>query len=185
MHAGNQPLNLTESLQAYFRGEQHLGIGLAVVGVLALAAAFWVWRTQAGAFAWALLIPLALVGAGAGIGGAAFAVKTPAQAARLAAQLETEPQALVTAEVSRMAKVNANWPRLETAWSIVIAAALVLLLFVHRDWASGLGLALLLTATMLFVVDIFAERRASVYTAALEHARTGVQPASPSSPGVP
>ncbi|HWN66267.1 MAG TPA: hypothetical protein VNM90_01445 [Haliangium sp.] len=164
-------MNLTESLPAYFRGEQHLGIGLAVFGVLALAAAFWVWRTQVGAFAWWLMIPLALVGAGAGIGGAALAVKTQAQVTRLVAQLDTEPAALVTAETSRMARVNANWPRLKVAWSVVIVAALGLLLFVHREWASGLGLALLLTATTLFFVDVFAERRASVYTAALEHAR--------------
>jgi hypothetical protein len=66
----------------------------------------------------------------------------------------------------------------------VIGAAPVLLLFVHREWASGLGLALLVTATMLFVVDVFAERRAGVYTAALEHARAA-PPTSPSSPGVP
>lgn len=173
MQPGNQSLNLTESLQAYFRGEQHLGIGLAVFGVLALAAAFWVWRTQVGAFAWWLVIPLALVGAGAGIGGAALAVKTQAQVAGLTAQLETEPTALVTAEVSRMARVNANWPRLKAAWSVVIVVALVLLVFVHREWASALGLALLLTATMLFVVDVFAERRAGVYMATLEHARAG------------
>jgi hypothetical protein len=71
-----------------------------------------------------------------------------------------------------MASVNANWPRLKVAWSVVIVAALVLLLFVGREWASALGLSLLLMATTLFFVDVFAERRAEGYTTALQQART-------------
>lgn len=166
-------MNLTESLQTYFRGEQQLGIALAVFGVLALAAAFWVWRTQTGAFAWWLVVPLAIMGLGTGAGGTALAVKTRSQVASLTAQLQTAPEALVTAEVSRMARVNANWPRLKVAWSIVIVAALALLLLVRREWASALGLSLLLLSTTLFFVDVFAERRATGYTTALQQARTG------------
>jgi hypothetical protein len=172
IHPGDESLNLTESLQAYFRGEQHLGIALAVFGVLALAAAFWVWRTQVGAFAWWLVVPLGLMGVGTSAGGTALAIKTQAQVDSLVAQLETEPAALVTAEERRMASVNANWPRLKVAWSVVIVAALVLLLFVRREWASALGLSLLLMATTLFFVDVFAERRAEGYTTALQQART-------------
>lgn len=171
MHPGTQSPNLTESLQTYFRGELLVGIGLTVVGVLVLVAAFWLWRTQSGAFAWWLVVPLTVMGLGAGAGGAVFAVKTQAQVARLVTQLETEPQALVAAELSRMEGVNANWPRVKIAWSIVIVVALVLLLFVHREWASALGLCLLLMTTTLFFTDVFAERRAAIYTSALEHAR--------------
>jgi hypothetical protein len=38
---------------------------------------------------------------------------------------------------------------------------------VKRDWAHGVGLGLLLLATVLFFVDVFGERRAAVYFAAL------------------
>jgi len=160
-------------LQEYFEGEKQLGVGMAVLGVAVLAAAFWVWRTQSGAFGGWLLVPLALMGVGFGAGGTALAMKTQAQVARLTAQLASEPGALVSAEVTRMARVNANWPRVKVAWSVVTAVALVLLLAMHREWASGLGLALMLLATTLFFVDVFAERRAAPYTAALERARAG------------
>lgn len=49
----------------------------------------------------------------------------------------------------------------------MIVVALVLLMGVRKDWASGLGLALLLVSTTLFFVDVFGERRAQVYTNAL------------------
>jgi hypothetical protein len=65
-----------------------------------------------------------------------------------------------------------------TAWAVVIAIALVLILAVRRDWSSGLGLALLLMATTLYFVDVFAERRALVYSEALRKVAADL-PAAP------
>jgi hypothetical protein len=120
-----------------------------------------------------------LAGLAFGGGGAFLAVRSDRQIAELAARYEQDPRALVAEEVPRMAKVNANWPRVKLTWTVVIAVALVLLMVVRRDWASGLGLALLLLSIILFFTDIFAERRAAPYTKALEQAAAGVPPASP------
>jgi hypothetical protein len=163
-------MSFIEIMQEYFRGERQVGIALAVLGAGLLAAAFWVFRTQSGAFAWWLLVPLAVMGLGFSGGGAFLAIKTEKQIAALTAQLENDPAGLVAAEVPRMTRVNANWPRAKAAWAVVIAVALVLILAVRRDWSSALGLSLLLLATVLYFTDVFAERRAVIYTQALRQA---------------
>lgn len=166
-------MSFVEILQEYFRGEKQAGIALAVVGIGLLAGAAWVYRTQPGAFAWTLVIPLLLFGLAFGGGGAFLAVRSDRQITELAARYEQDPRALVAEEVPRMAKVNANWPRLKVAWTVLIIVALVLLMAVRRDWSMGLGLSLLLLSTILFFTDVFAERRAEPYTKALEQAAAG------------
>ena len=64
-------------------------------------------------------------------------------------------------------------------WPIVIVVALGLLQAVRREWATGLGLALLLLMTILYFTDVFAERRAERYTHALDQARSARTRAPP------
>jgi hypothetical protein len=172
-------MSFTEILQEYFRGERQTGCGLAVVGVGLLAGALWVFRTQTGGFAWGLLAPLAFVGLAFGGGGTFLALRSDKQITELAARYERDPATLLAEEVPRMERVNANWPRLKIAWTVVIGVALTLLVVVRRDWASGLGLALLLVATILLFLDVFAERRAILYTHALDQARSAAGPGPP------
>lgn len=160
--------SFVEVLQEYFRAEKHLGIALAVVGLAMLAGAVWVFRTQSGSFAWALSIPLAVLGMAFAGGGVFLANRSARQITELTAQFEKDPSALTAAEVPRMERVNANWARIKLVWAAVIGIALVLVLVVKKDWSSGLGLALLLVATILYFTDVFAERRALVYTRALQ-----------------
>lgn len=165
-------MSFVDVLQEYFRGEKQVGVMLAVVGAAFLAGAVWVFRTQAGGFAWGLAVPLVLVGLAFGGGGTFLALRSDRQITELSARYQSEPDAFLADEVPRMERVNANWPRVKIAWTAVITVALVLLMAVRRDWASGVGLALLLVMTVLFFTDVFAERRAAVYTRALEHARS-------------
>ena len=163
--------SLSEALQLYFRGEKNLGVALAVYGVFLLGVAVWVWRTQDGAFATALLATLAVLGLGFAAGGTFLAVKTGPQVDTLEAGLKASPKEAVQTELARMEKVNAIWPKAKAAWGVVTVIALVLLLAVKRDWASGLGLGLLFATTALMATDVFAERRAEPYTRVLEAAR--------------
>jgi len=161
-------MKLADAMQVYFRGERNFGIALAVLGLVMMAAAAWIWRAHAAPFKWWLLVPFAVVGVGASVGGALFALKTERQVARLVDQVAKDEPATAGAELARMEKVNANWPRLKLGWTALTALALVLLMVVKKEWASGLGLALMTLATVLFFTDVFAERRAAPYTAALE-----------------
>ena len=162
---------LTTALDLYFRAERDLGVALAIVGLGCLAGAAWVWRTQTGGFAWGLLLPLGLVGLAFAGGGGFLAQRSAAQQVDLAAQLQSAPQAYFAAEVPRMEKVMQLWPRAKAVWTVAIISALVLLMVVKRDWAHGLGLGLLLLATVLFFVDVFGERRAAVYSDAIAAAQ--------------
>jgi len=162
-----------EALQTYFRAERDVGLALAVLGVVFLAAAVWVHRTQTGGFALGLLVPAALVGLAFTAGGLFLANRSQLQIAAFAERAEQAPAAFLADELPRMERVNANWPRIKLVWTLGIVAALVLLQVVRREWATGLGLALLVTLGVLFCVDVFAERRAEVYTAALRDLERG------------
>lgn len=161
-------MTFIDILHEYFRGERQIGVTLAVVGVGLVAGAVWVIRTQTGSFVWGLAGPLVIVGLAFGGGGAFLAIRTDKQVAALEAQMEKDASVVYATELPRMAKVNANWPRIKIAWTVSIVIALGLLMAVDRDWAKGLGLALLAICTILFFTDVFAERRAIIYTRALE-----------------
>jgi hypothetical protein len=160
-------MELGQALQAYFRGEEELAYGFVVAGVGLFAATWWVARTQSGSFGWALAISFGLVALGLTAGGALFVRHTRSQVAELARRLPGERAALVREESARMARVNANWPRAKLAWVGLGLVGFVLINAVRRDWASAIGLSLLLLATLLSFVDVFGERRAQPYTEAL------------------
>jgi hypothetical protein len=156
---------LLEAMQEYFRGERSAGFMGMAVGLMALGLAFWLWRPHGGSFAVGLAIPLLLIGLGGALGGPGLIIRTDRQTAELSAM---SPEKIKEIERPRMAKVNANWVRLKMVWSALIAVALILIWVVKREWAVGLGLGLLLLTSFLFTVDIFAEKRAVIYTSALE-----------------
>lgn len=63
-----------------------------------------------------------------------------------------------------MEKVNANWPRLKLAYAIIVVISLALFFLVNKDWVTGLALALILICSILLAVDVFAQKRAIIYT---------------------
>ncbi|MCA9540215.1 MAG: hypothetical protein KC620_15060 [Myxococcales bacterium] len=158
------------AIDTYFAGERQLGLLLVPVGLLVIAAAFFAWRGQPGPFGVGLAIPLALLGLlGAGVGGG-LALKTPGQVNTLKAALEEKPAEALAAERDRMAKVNANWIRLKLVWTAFALIGLGLILLGRKEWMPGVGVGLLIFAATLMATDVTAERRALVYTAALDAA---------------
>lgn len=162
------PPGFLDVLHEYFRGEKLAGSALAVLGAVLLAGAWWVAKTQAGEFGAWMRWGLVVVGGLLLVGGAGLVFKTGPQVADLVARAASDPNGMIADELARMAKVNANWPRLELAWAVIAAAAFVLVLVLRRQWSEALGLVLLLTTTTLMFTDVFGARRAVVYTAALE-----------------
>jgi hypothetical protein len=162
---GDEVRVLVEVMQAYFRGERAVGFAAMAIGLVAVGFAFWAWRSAEGSFATGLAVPLLIAGLGLSIGGPLLVVRTDRQVAELSALSADEIKKI---EVPRMAKVNANWSRLKATWTVLIAIGLILIWAVKREWALGVGLSLLLIACMLFTADVFAEKRAVIYTRALE-----------------
>jgi hypothetical protein len=158
-------MDIADALQSYFGAERLTGIVFAAYGVVLFGFAAFMYHAHSGQFMWSLAVPLAILGLLAAGGGGWLAAKTGPQLAAL--QAMAAPDLLAT-ELPRMAKVNANWLRLEITWTVIIASSLAMLWLGKRDWTTGLSLALLVAATSAMVLDVLAERRAKVYTAALE-----------------
>jgi hypothetical protein len=161
-------MTLVDALRSYFQGERALGMFLVVAGLVVLGALYGVWRTQPAPFALGLGVPLVLFALAATAGGAVLERRSADQIARFTIEARERPAELVAAEKSRMARVNANWPRLKIAWIALAIVGFALVNALKRDGATGVGLALVLLAAFLTTVDVFAERRAHLYAAALE-----------------
>ncbi|HTM19961.1 MAG TPA: hypothetical protein VL172_05625 [Kofleriaceae bacterium] len=156
-------MQFLEAVDIYFRGEKQLGWALVPVGVVLLGAGIGFWRWYGGGLGKGLGIPLAVVGLLAAIGGPMLVRTVAARQTRLATAAAQDPARPVADEVARMDKVNAAWPWLKAAWAALIVIALALLFTVHRDWVTGLSLALICVCAVLLIVDTTAQRRALIY----------------------
>jgi hypothetical protein len=154
-------------MHAYFRGEKLLAWSFLAFGLVMLGFAIWVLRSQVGGFRLGLAIPLALVGALLIIAGPLFAAHNDRLANDIEQRVAADPVTLVQVEGERMDKVNAAWPWAKRTWAVIALLSLGVILFVERDWAVGIALAMLVCTTMLMFVDVFGERRAVPYTTAL------------------
>jgi hypothetical protein len=166
--------DLVAAIQAYFAGERATGLLLAAaLGPLFLAAAVWLWRHESGGFATALLVPSLVLGLAGTVGGGVLAWQSGQRIESLSAGATTDASATARGEVARMERVNANWPRLKLAWALMAAVGFGLALAGARPWMHGLGVALIVMAALALTVDVFAERRAEVYTRALAGSSAG------------
>jgi hypothetical protein len=151
-------------LHLYFSAERQAGVVAVLLGALSLAAALYLWsaRSPFGAATW----PLILIGAvELGLGGALI-VRTPAQVRRLDAAFASSPQAAAGEESRRMARVNRAF-RVIMAGElalITLGASLTFFLRMRNEMWSGIGMGLLLQASVLLVFDVIAERRAHAYS---------------------
>jgi hypothetical protein len=158
-----------EIMHAYFRGERIeslyfiVPIGLAMVAFAALTL-----RAERGGFAWGLAIPLIVFGVFAIGVGAAVGLRTAGQVAAIETGFQRDRGAMLSDELPRMQKVNANWPIYIGMWAVLVLVGLGLRFGLKADWAHGVGPALILIGAMGFLIDGFAERRARPYTKALE-----------------
>jgi hypothetical protein len=157
-------MSFLDAMDVYFRGEKTVGMAVVPVGLLLGVAAVWLIRWYGGGFGKGMGIPLAVAGAVMVIGGPLLVRTVNARGDRLTEVHGEDAAAPVVEEAARMKKVNASWPLLKTAWTVLIVVALLLLFAVRKEWVQGLALAFLVLATTVMVVDVFAERRARVYT---------------------
>lgn len=165
-------MDIADALSTYFAAERLTGIVFAIYGVVLFGLAAFLYHAHTGQFMWSIVLPLGIIGLLAAGGGGWLAAKTGPQLAALKAATAAD---LLATELPRMVKVNANWIRLEITWTVIIVGSLAMLwlgkprgLAERGEWTTGLSLALLIAATSAMVLDVLAERRAKVYTAALE-----------------
>jgi hypothetical protein len=157
-------------MQSYFRGERVESLYFVVPAAIAMLVLAYVGlRIEKGEFGYALGIPLLIFGLVALGTGLSVGLRTPRQVQQLEQAYAASPATMVAAELPRMQKVNDNWPKYIAVWLVCVIAGLALRFLVSRDWAHGLGPALVFVGACGLLIDGFAERRARPYTAALSN----------------
>jgi hypothetical protein len=165
-------VSFLDVLRDYFRGERlEALVFMCPIGMASVAFSLMLLKADRNAFTWAVAVPffvlgLALLGTGAAVG-----LRTPSQVEGLTQLYSNDLGAFAAQELARMKQVNAMWPVYLSVWTAFAAVGLLLRFGIHREWALGLGIALLFFAGVGFMIDGFAERRARPYTAALEALR--------------
>jgi hypothetical protein len=162
-------MSFEEIMNVYFRGERLEGfVFIGPLGALCLLFGIATLVGERSEFSWGISIPfvlmgLVLFGTGLGVG-----LRTSGQVTQLATLYHSNLGSFIAQELPRMQIVNSKWPQYLMAWSGFVGFGLSLRFLVHREWALGLGTALLFFGGVGFMIDGFAERRAKPYTAALE-----------------
>jgi hypothetical protein len=156
-------MDFLEAMDIYFSGEKNTGLFLIPLGLCLVGFGVYMWRSYGGGFGAGMGIPLLIVGLGAAVAGGVLRGQVDNRGAELRELHSTDKTAPVVKELERMEKVNANWPLLKAAWTGLIVVCLGLIWLVKKDWVTGLALAFLLVCSVIFIVDMVAEKRAELY----------------------
>jgi hypothetical protein len=153
-------------LLRYFAAEKQESLLFVAAGVAALAISAFLLR--GGGPYRGMILPLAAVALiQLGVGGSVY-LRTDRQVAGLSAQLERVPAVYRSEETARMEKVLSGFRLYKTVEIALLAAGIGLaLLFPRRDLPYSAGIGLVSQASLMLVLDLFAERRAREYLDAL------------------
>lgn len=154
------------AMVAYFSAEKQESLLFVLVGVAAIAASAYLLarRHRLRAMAYPL-IAIALIQIA--VGGSVY-LRTDEQVATLQAQLALAPAAYRAEELARMDKVSAGfrlYKGIEIA--LIVAGAVMIAGFRRRQALLAAGIGLVLQASIMLVLDLFAERRAEHYIEAI------------------
>ena len=100
--------------------------------------------------------------------GGTVGFRTPMQTAQIQQAYKIAPAAALEAESVRMEKVNRTWTWYLAIWIVFIVLGLGLRMLANSDFLRGLGIALIFFAGVGLMIDGFADRRARVYSDALD-----------------
>jgi hypothetical protein len=158
----------TEAAAArYFAGERRRAAELLAAGLAAVALSFWL-ATRPTAYR-GMIPPLGLLGFIEVVAGATVFLRTPRRADALRAGLRSAEDDARRREGERMRRAIASFRLYKMVETLVLTAGLTLMMLFPRHtplYAAGVGC--LLQASVLFVLDRLAERRAREYAYALE-----------------
>lgn len=163
-----------EIVYQYFREEKAESLFFMAAGIAALAVVAYVLLARNEALLRGAAIPLAVVGLIQVVVGGSVYFRTDSQVAALEASYGANRAEMAAQELPRMATVNRNfvyYRYLETAF-VLVGVALMLALR-SRDFWLGVGMGMLAQGTIMLLLDLFAERRADVYTAWLTSIAAG------------
>jgi len=159
-------MGMQEQMVRYFSEEKAESWLFILVGVVALGASVWLLRT--GSAYRGMAYPLIAVGLIQIVVGGSVAFRTDAQVAALTAQLASSPSAFQLAEVPRMEVVMRNFALYKgVEIALLLVGVALTYAFRQKELVYGIGVGLVMQASLMLVLDLFAERRGDEYLSAL------------------
>ena len=157
---------MREAMLTYFHAEKQEALLFLLVGVAALLASGLLlrgdgpWRSMA----W----PLTAVAAIQVVVGLTVFLRTDAQLAGLVASLASDPVAYRTEELARMSRVMSSFRVYGVIELVLIAAGVALsALNPGRQSLYAIGVGLVIQASFMLVLDLFAAQRGRAYLEAI------------------
>jgi hypothetical protein len=159
-------MGMQEQMVRYFSEEKAESWLFILVGVVALGASVWLLRT--GSSYRGMAYPLIAVGLIQIVVGGSVAFRTDAQVAALTAQLASSPSAFQLAEVPRMEVVMRNFALYKgIELALLLVGVALTYAFRQKELVYGIGVGLVMQASLMLVLDLFAERRGDEYLSAI------------------
>jgi len=159
-------MGMQEQMVRYFSEEKAESWLFILVGVVALGASVWLLRT--GSSYRGMAYPLIAVGLIQIVVGSSVAFRTDAQVAALTAQLASSPSAFQLAEVPRMEVVMRNFALYKgIELALLLVGVALTYAFRQKELVYGIGVGLVMQASLMLVLDLFAERRGDEYLSAI------------------
>ena len=168
-------MGMQEQMVGYFAAEKAESWLFILVGVVAVGVSVWLWWS--GSTYRGMAYPLIAVGLIQLVVGGTVAFRTDAQVAALTLQLASSPSAFQTAEVPRMEVVMRNFElyKLVEIALLLVGVALTYA-FRRKEVVYGVGVGLVMQASLMLVLDLFAEKRGDEYLAAIRALPTASAP---------
>ena len=169
-------MGMQEQMVGYFAAEKAESWLFILAGVVAVGVAVWLLVT--GHSYRGMAYPLIAVGLIQLVVGGTVAFRTDAQVAALTQQLATSPSAFQRAEVPRMEAVMRNFEiyKLVEVGLLLVGVGLAYA-FRRKELLYGVGVGLVMQASLMLVLDLFAEKRGDDYLAAVRALPTVSEPA--------
>jgi phosphate/sulfate permease len=153
-----------EQVVKYFQEEKQGSIIFLIVGLFAILGGIYVCFVVKKTFMQGLAIPLIVVGLIQLTVGATIFLRSDQDVLRVQQMLETSPSQIAKEEVPRMQKVTSNFSIYRLIEIVLILLGIILMFgFGESDFRKGIGLGLFIQASLMLVLDFFAERRGLHY----------------------
>lgn len=148
----------------YFTGEKAESYLFLVLGVLGFVAGIYLILTNVSIFWKGLAIPFILVSVLEIIVGVTIIIRSPKDIVRVEGYIKKEPEKIMTKEIPRMKMVMRNFMIFRnTEIALILTGIIIYFTMTQFDFWKGLGLGLFIQASIVLILDYFAEKRGFIY----------------------
>ena len=148
----------------YFNGEKAESYLFLVLGIMGLVISSYLFFLKVSSYWKGFAIPFILVSVLEIIVGISLIYRSPKDIIRVENYIKNEQIKLKIEEIPRMEKVMKNFVVFRyVEIALIFIGAILYFAFANSDFCRGLGLGLLIQASVVLLLDYLAERRGFIY----------------------